>query len=196
MSMPKIPNMDANINIDREGAINLIISSIAMEELALAHILNAEGEKLQYVLGTLEGQDPGEVTMCDIMAVNRSIQKTIRDITKTEMLLQFKLEDAIELEDDASGSCGRTIRGKKIWIDENNEQGLRPATVTINLLRDGDPYKSVTLDSMGEGAYIFKCLPIWKDPETQYVYSIDEVDVPAGYSKTIKGYNVINQQLR
>ena len=45
MSMPKMPEMDENMN--REYAINLIISSIAMEELALAHILNAEGEKLQ-----------------------------------------------------------------------------------------------------------------------------------------------------
>ena len=191
MSMPKMPEMDENMN--REYAINLIISSIAMEELALSHILNAEGEKLQYVLGTLEGQDPGEVTMCDIMEVNRSIQKTIRDITKTEMLLQFKLEDALELEGNgSSGSCGRTISGKKIWVDSDDERGQRPPSVTINLLRDGDPYKAVTLDSMGDGNYSFKCLPIWKDPETQFVYSIDELDVPAGYAKTIQGFNITN----
>ena len=36
----------------REEALTMIIASIAMEELALSHILNAEGEKLQYVLGT------------------------------------------------------------------------------------------------------------------------------------------------
>lgn len=98
MSMPNIPDITANITIEREDAINMIIASIAMEELALAHILNAEGEKLQYVLGTLEDKDPGEVTICDIMAVNNSIQKTLRDVIKTEMLLQFKLEDALGLD--------------------------------------------------------------------------------------------------
>lgn len=98
MSMPKIPDINPIINIKKVDAIYTIIESIAMEELALAHILNAEGEKLQYVLGTLEGSDPGEVTICDVMAVNESIRKTLRDVIKTEMLLQLKLEDAIELD--------------------------------------------------------------------------------------------------
>lgn len=96
MSMPTVP--DINTNISRENAVSAIITSIAMEELALAHILNAEGEKLQYVLGTLEGSDPGEVTICDIMNVNDSIRKTLKEAMKTQMFLQFKLEDAIELD--------------------------------------------------------------------------------------------------
>lgn len=99
MSMPTIPDIKSDIDIKREDAINIIIASIAMEELSLAHILNAEGEKLQYVLGTLEGSNPGEVTICDVMEVNKSIQRTLRDVIKTEMLLQFKLEDAIELDE-------------------------------------------------------------------------------------------------
>lgn len=96
MSMPTIPDINADIKISREDVVNIIVASIAMEELALAHILNAEGEKLQYVLGTLKGSDPDQVTVCDIMAVNKDIEKTLRDVIKTEMLLQFKLEDAME----------------------------------------------------------------------------------------------------
>jgi len=55
MSQANIPNMTPNVNVDREDAINLLLASIAMEELGLSHILNAQGEKLQYVLGTLQG---------------------------------------------------------------------------------------------------------------------------------------------
>ena len=51
MSLPSFPNIDPPIQ--REDAVNQILSSIAMEELGLSHILNAEGEKLQYILGTL-----------------------------------------------------------------------------------------------------------------------------------------------
>lgn len=99
MSLPKIPDINPEISIDREDAINTLIASIGLEEIALAHILNAEGEKIQYVLGTLEGSDPGEITISDIMQVNDSVNKTLRNIIKTEMLLQFKLEDALELGD-------------------------------------------------------------------------------------------------
>jgi len=45
--MPKFSETE----IKREDAISQIISSIAMEELGLSHILNAEGEKIQFVLG-------------------------------------------------------------------------------------------------------------------------------------------------
>ena len=53
MSMPNFPTISPAIT--REDAVNQILSSIAMEELGLSHIINAEGEKLQYVLGTLPG---------------------------------------------------------------------------------------------------------------------------------------------
>lgn len=96
MSMPKIP--DLNLNIERKDAVNILIMSIALEELALAHILNVEGEKVQYVLGTLEGRDPGEITICDVLEINRSLERTLKNVIKTEMLLNFKLETALSLD--------------------------------------------------------------------------------------------------
>ena len=98
MSLPKIPDLNPDINIKREDAVNILIASIGLEELALAHILNAEGEKIQYVLGTLEGSDPGEITICDVMEINESVNRTLRNVIKTELLLQLKLEDALNLE--------------------------------------------------------------------------------------------------
>ena len=56
MSMPSFPPNGADLT--REEALTMIIASIAMEELALSHIINAEGEKLQYILGTLPGAKP------------------------------------------------------------------------------------------------------------------------------------------
>ena len=50
MSMPSIPDITPKIELDREESLNLLLASIAMEEMGLAHILNTEGEKLQHIL--------------------------------------------------------------------------------------------------------------------------------------------------
>lgn len=56
MSTPNIPDICPDICLCFEDVIKLLLSSIALEELGLAHIINAEGEKIQSFLGTLEGQ--------------------------------------------------------------------------------------------------------------------------------------------
>ncbi len=42
MSMPELPQAP---DFTQEQALNMILSSIALEEVALSHIINAEGEK-------------------------------------------------------------------------------------------------------------------------------------------------------
>lgn len=52
MSMPSFKGLVPK-NLGRKEAINLLLASIAAEELGLAHIINAEAEKIQFVVGTL-----------------------------------------------------------------------------------------------------------------------------------------------
>ena len=92
MSMPTFPQIDPPLT--REGSLNEIIASIAAEELSLSHILNAEGEKLQYVLGTLPGL--GEAaTLTEVMQINQSVQDTMSNIMEQQMLLSGKLSAAM-----------------------------------------------------------------------------------------------------
>ncbi|HEY9061608.1 MAG TPA: hypothetical protein VIO64_14035 [Pseudobacteroides sp.] len=51
MSFPNIPNITPKIDTNKNNTINLLLDSIVFEELGLAHIINAEAEKIQYVLG-------------------------------------------------------------------------------------------------------------------------------------------------
>lgn len=55
LSQANIPNITPTITLTRDDAISLLLYSIAMEELGISRIINAEGEKLQFVLGTLSG---------------------------------------------------------------------------------------------------------------------------------------------
>lgn len=92
MSMPSFPQIDPPLT--REGSLNEIIASIAAEELSLSHILNAEGEKLQYVLGTLPGLDEA-AAFEEVMRVNQSVQNTLADIMEQQTLLTEKLSAAL-----------------------------------------------------------------------------------------------------
>ncbi len=58
MSFPTIPPISPTISIDRNQVCSLLLASIAFEELGLAHIINAEGEKLQAVIGVLSQESP------------------------------------------------------------------------------------------------------------------------------------------
>lgn len=108
MSLPKIPDMNPQVSVAREDAINLLLFSIGMEEIGLSHIINAEGEKIQYVLGTLTDGDgnpiapPDGVTVDSVLDVNASVSNSLKDILRNQLLLELKLEDARKMEDTAT----------------------------------------------------------------------------------------------
>lgn len=84
MSMPVIT---ANDNpVSSQQAVANLLESIALEETALSHILNAEGEKLQKVLA-MECAN-----IDDILAVNESVRNTVAEVHELEATLRDKLE--------------------------------------------------------------------------------------------------------
>jgi len=96
LSIPVFPELPEGF--DFESSIFQIITSIAMEEIGLSHIINAEGEKLQYILGTLPGvprPDPPP-TIDQILDVNDSIQEMLRSIAFSHMFLNAKMADAMK----------------------------------------------------------------------------------------------------
>ena len=93
MSMPTFPKNDPPLS--REGSLNEIIASIAAEELSLSHILNTQGENLQYVLGTLPGLDEA-ATQDEVLRINQSVKDTLSGIIEQQMMLSSKLAAALK----------------------------------------------------------------------------------------------------
>jgi hypothetical protein len=94
MSQPSFPTISPPL--DRGDAINQIISSIAYEELGLSHILNAEGEKLQFVLGSLPGLTGGNATYEDVININESIQEMLDSTLASQLMLNAKMALALQ----------------------------------------------------------------------------------------------------
>ncbi len=70
----------------RDQAVTDLIESVALQETALSHILNAEGEKMQAIIAT-----PG-VTADQLMELNDSVNSLVNAVTRLEMMFQAKLE--------------------------------------------------------------------------------------------------------
>ena len=101
MSMPNIPDMNSKIDITTTQAGNVVLASIGFEELGLAHIINAEGEKIQSYLGTLEGQEvKKEVSIDELEKLDKIVNDSLKAITKKELLLLMKLEETKEILDN------------------------------------------------------------------------------------------------
>jgi len=70
----------------RDQAVTDLIESVALQETALSHILNAEGEKMQAIIGL------PNVTSEQLMELNESVYKLLNSVTRLEMMFQSKLE--------------------------------------------------------------------------------------------------------
>ena len=86
-----------------------------------------------------------------------------------------------------------SFKVNKIWDDDNNNDGLRPASITVNLLADGTivDYREVTpvivINEDGEEVEEWNCefndFPKYRDGGTPIAYSISEENVKS-YSLT------------
>ena len=65
-----------------------LVESVALQEAALARILNAEGLKMQKFIN-MEG-----VTNDELFELNRSVTSMIGSVSRLEIVLQAKLQNA------------------------------------------------------------------------------------------------------
>ncbi len=74
----------------------------------------------------------------------------------------------------------------KVWLDSNNQDGIRPASVTVQLYRNGEAYGNpVTLSDANEWWYR------WDHLDAASSWTVDELNVAEGYTKTISK-NAVN----
>ncbi|WP_430598174.1 Cna B-type domain-containing protein [Enterococcus sp. AZ177] len=82
------------------------------------------------------------------------------------------------------------ITGTKTWEDKNNQDGIRPKEVTVNLLADGEKVAEKVVTEADNWEYAFSDLPKYKEGK-EIQYTVTENHVPE-YSVEIDGTNLIN----
>ena len=80
---------------------------------------------------------------------------------------------------------------KKVWDDAKNQDGLRPASITVHLLANGEKVQTATVSGEGETwSYTFTNLPVYKKGQ-KIIYTVTE-DTVANYSTAIDGTTITN----
>ena len=87
-----------------------------------------------------------------------------------------------------------SISGTKTWDDSNNQDGKRPSSITVNLLKNGTKVDSkiVAPDASGNWTYTFDNLDKYDSTtgaENTYTVSEEAVD---GYTSTVTGTDIKN----
>lgn len=130
MGMPNLPpEYKTDVKIAHHDIIDLLLISIALEELSLAHILNAEGEIIQTFLDNENCSShpsrhcsPSSSRHCsssssshcsssssrhcspppsrqELLKLNRSVTDLLKYVSSKEKTLQEKLENVIQYEE-------------------------------------------------------------------------------------------------
>lgn len=82
--------------------------------------------------------------------------------------------------------------GTKIWEDQNNQDNLRPAEITVELLQNGEKFSEQKISAATKWTYAFENLPKFDANDNLYAYSVKEENVPAGYDTLTVGKNIVN----
>ena len=82
------------------------------------------------------------------------------------------------------------VSGTKTWNDNNNQDGIRPSSITVNLLANGQQVASKKVSASDNWQYSFDNLAAYANGQ-KITYTVTE-DAVAGYTSTVDGYNVTN----
>lgn len=137
------------------------------------------------------------------------------DEAKEEIEYSFKEDEMVWYTPDKTvAKDGETITNTyappktnlpvvKTWVDNNDNAKKRPASITINLLADGEVVQTVEVKPLPDGqvgtdstqqnswTYTFYDLPVYNDDGSEIVYTITEENVPE-YTTTIEGFKITN----
>ena len=83
------------------------------------------------------------------------------------------------------------VSGSKTWNDNNDQDGARPDSITINLLANGKVINALTVTAENGWAWTFENLPKYENGGNLITYTITETTVD-GYTTEYDGFNVTN----
>ena len=130
-----------------------------------------------------EGSYMNNNGMCSIYAKN--VYQGGAEIHKNSFPGDQEKSGTVKISNRKDTSEETSISVKKVWDDSNNQDGIRPASVAVQLYADGKASGApVDLNAANNWSHTWTKLAK-KANKTDIKYTVDEVSVPADYTKTV-----------
>lgn len=88
------PNIPLDLNLSLEDAVSYLLTSIAIENISLSKLIEAETSNVLSVINKCKNS---EFIIEDIIKANKSINANIKNIIELEKISQYKLENVKDL---------------------------------------------------------------------------------------------------
>ncbi len=130
-----------------------------------------------------EGSYMNNNGMCSIYAKN--VYQGGAEIHKNSFPGDQEKSGTVKISNRKDTPEETSVSVKKVWNDSNNQDGIRPASVTVQLYADGTASGApVDLNAANNWSHTWTKLAK-KANKTDIEYTVDEVSVPEGYTKTV-----------
>ena len=138
------------------------------------------------------------------LSLKENFDESILDIdlpTNEDVTIDYKENDTPgDTKHDAHCPAVRlsvqrvNITVEKIWDDNNNNDGVRPESIQVQLYANdkasGNP---VTLNAENNWRHSYKDLSKLDASGKEITYTVKEVEVPTGYDASVDGYKITNK---
>lgn len=149
--------------------------------------LFADGEKIDSRVVDGTGGDNWNVTFKNLPKEHEDgtdIRYTVKEsrVKKYTTLISGTMQDGFVITNTHTPETTE-VQVQKLWEDNNDEEKLRPKTVTLTLFADGKSVKTLDLSAGEDGSWTgsFTGLPKYRDEGTPIRYTVKETVVPDGY---------------
>lgn len=193
---PRVENHNLYFDLQVESDIDLNGGAITADQIeALAKGLSdAEKESLFAGMETsteagafFEGMDVGVYLVVKTSKDRYSFDPFLIYLPQTETdeetetsYWEFDVEAEPKTTYKSNPTPDKSLTVKKVWADNNDEKGLRPDAIEVQLLKDGQAYGNpVVLDKSVKWSYT------WEDLDRDSEWSVVELEVE-GYTSSVK----------
>ena len=120
----------------------------------------------------------------------KPITYTVKEVNVDEDYTPSYSEDTLTVTNrHTAATTNKTAT--KVWDDDNNRDGVRPDTVTVNLLANGKVVNRAELNRENQWTYTWENLYV-NESGKPITYTVEEIDVAESYEAKVDGMVVTN----
>ncbi len=184
-------NPDVTINVNKNWQDNDNQDGKRPEKITVELYRNNENEPVETV--TIDASSDWKYVFSKLPKYDEDKQEStyrVVEVTVPEYNTEYEISDnEVEIYNHHTPETTE-VSGSKTWDDADNQDGVRPDSITVKLFADGTEVTSKTVTANDNWSWSFTGLDKYNSG-TEIVYTISEDEV-ADYTTVVNGYDVTN----